>query len=328
MEYTMSQTELRLNRTVLNGLELVGLERFVLNSENMQETVILPYGIESIGPKAMRSLKCERLVMPATLTTIMGRAFFQSSIDAVDFSQCKLKSIEWEAFAECRTRAEATLPDTVEFLGDKAVISLKLTNGNRLTLPKSLGHIGVLSVDLNGIRFLVVEENMMTRESGLKDLILYARNYENLMNLLVKRDGKLIYRLQFSFWKGEYHYTDQFFHENPKDYYDYDDWFNSTLDKRLKATIAAFRIMFPEGLTEGDIKAYREYVDVNFADLMHGVEDDLEIIKLYDEDDIISPDHLMQLFEIASQKNDVELVATILDMINRKGVTTAKSLHL
>jgi hypothetical protein len=181
---------------------------------------------------------------------------------------------------------------------------------------------------LNGIRFLEVEESMMTRESGLKDLILYARNYENLMNLLVKRDGKLIYRLQFSYWNKEYLFTNRFFHVNTKDYCDYDNWYKNTKNEKVKATIAAFRIMFPDGLTEGDIKAYREYVDVNFADLMHGVEDDLEIIKLYDEADIISPDHLMQLLEIVGQKNDVELVATILDMINRKGVTTAKSLHL
>ncbi|MDR1643229.1 MAG: leucine-rich repeat domain-containing protein [Clostridiales bacterium] len=312
-------------KLLINGRTLCGYESYIPN-EKIQDPVILPYWIDTIGPKAMIGFRCVRLVMPETLTSIMGRAFYNSEISEIDFGRSELKRIEWQAFAKCYGCCKATLPYTVEFLGDKAAVSLELTNGNRITLPKPLRHIGVQSVSLFGIRFLEVEENMMTRESGLKNLILYASNH-GLMNLLVKRDGKLIYRLQFYYGNEEYHYTEQFFHENPKDYYDYDNWYKSTPDKRLKATIAAFRIMFPEGLTESDIKAYREYVDVNFAYLMHGVEGDLEIIKLYVEADLMSPDHLMQLMEIASQKNDVELASMILDLLAKKG-PTAKSLVL
>ncbi|MDR1639566.1 MAG: leucine-rich repeat domain-containing protein [Clostridiales bacterium] len=325
MEGSMTQCNLLINGDVLEG--------FVpskLNSKTMQRTVKLPDGITTIGTGAMMRFRCERLVMPPSLTTIKSAAFCYSDIDVIDFSGCKLKRIEDQAFVDCKTNPKATLPDTVEFIGTQAIKGLYSKRTGKITLPRSLRYIDKFAVDLRDIGVLEVEESLVTKQSGLEELILFTQDDvsdRKWLILNVRRNGKLVARAPFSFFEWYNKHKIHFICENDFNYSTYDYWFDNSRDQQLKATIGAFRAMFPRN-KRAYVNFYRDHVIDNFCALMRGFEEDTETIKFYDEAGFATPDHLMQLLENARKKNNVDVTATILDLLNSKNRTAEKSLVL
>jgi hypothetical protein len=104
--------------------------------------------------------------------------------------------------------------------------------------------------------------------------------------------------------------------------------FKDSKERRKKTIIAAFRVMFPEGLTDEAAKDYRNYVIANLTFLLKGFEEDLDIIKLYDDAGLITCFRLKQLLENARLKNNADATTSILDLLNRKSGSKAKSLIL
>ncbi|MDR1639556.1 MAG: leucine-rich repeat domain-containing protein [Clostridiales bacterium] len=297
------------------------------NSYGSQNPVFLPNEIEEIGFRAMLHFICPRLVMPRSLKVIRLEAFALAHIDEIDFNGCNLLTIDCDAFVGCK--AKTTLPDSVRHIESKAIQELELKKGEKLRLPSSLNYIGRQAIDLRGLRILEVEEAMVTQQSGLEELIVntYDLNKEGLI-LYVRRNGKLIFRVPFSFYYGYIKPGTPFISEKGINYSFYDEWFSISSDRQLKSMIAAFRFMFTEGLTAEAIKKYKKYASSNFPALIDGFEEDIEVIKLYDDAGIISVNRLKQLLENASKKNNVEAAAGILELMNRREGSTVKSLRL
>jgi hypothetical protein len=291
------------------------------------DTVILPEGVEIIGHKALKKFKCVRLVMPKSLKKIMNRAFACAKIEEIDFSRCQLESIEFQAFIGCE--AKAALPDSVKHLGNEAVRALKLVKEGKLKLPGSLRSIGRKAIDLSAANVLEVDEVLVSQDSNLEDLIsMTVDKLKRWLILNVLREGKLVCRVPFEINKGEapkkncYIRGQWFYGPN------YDEWFEYEEDRRLRATVAAFRVMFPEGLTPERVNAYKKYAITNFPAMMADIEEDTEAITLYDNAGIITVYRLKQLLEKALRKNNTEVAAVVLDLLNRKSCSVVKSLDL
>ncbi|MDR1639555.1 MAG: leucine-rich repeat domain-containing protein, partial [Clostridiales bacterium] len=275
MEGSMTLYTLQINDDVLEG--------FIpskLNSKKFQKTVILPEGITTIGIRAMKGFKCEHLVMPASLTTIKSKAFYSSDINEIDFSRCKLQTIDDYAFDACKTKIKATLPDTVESLGKMSAQGLDLAIGNKLVLPRALRYIRGLAVDLKDIQVLEAEERMVARKSGFEDLLMYRQRIDRHgkgLTLNVRRNGALVYRIQLPLFLEYSSKADRFIGEESFDCSTIDHWYEKSTNGQFKGINGAFRVMFPEGLTAETIKAYRHTVTANIPAMMEGFEEDIEI---------------------------------------------------
>jgi hypothetical protein len=143
----------------------------------------------------------------------------------------------------------------------------------------------------------------------------------------VRRNGKLIARAPFPFFEWYNKHKIHFICENGFNYSAYDYRFVNSKDQQLKATIGAFRAMFPRN-TKAYVDSYRKHAINHFLTMMRGFEEDTETIKFYDEAGFATADHLMHFLEIAKKKNNVDLTATILDLLNSKNRTAEKSLVL
>ncbi|MDR1639558.1 MAG: leucine-rich repeat domain-containing protein [Clostridiales bacterium] len=286
------------------------------------DTVFLPDEIEEIGQDAMQRFSCTHLVMPRALKTIKSGAFVYAAIEDIDFNHCNLLSIYSNAFRGCR--AKTALPDSIESLGEAAVRTLDLAKGVKLRLPSSLRHIGWHAANLNGIHVLEVDERMIARNSGLEKLIISTDG--GRLILYVRRDEKLVCRVPFPMING--YSNPNYFCEKGFNYSAYDECFEAATGRYLKSAIAAFRVMFHEGLTLEEIKAFKNYATANLTFLIKGFEDDIETIKLYDEAGFITAYRLKQLLENARIRNNVEAAAAILELLNRRSGAKTKSLRL
>ena len=118
-------------------------------------TVVVPPGIETIGPEAFRN--CKQLVsieLPETLTRIERAAFCGCS----SLTSLKLPSnithICDNAFQSCSGLVSVVLPDTVKFIGKQAfqccsrLTSIALPKGTTLVRPGTFQLCGLKSVTL------------------------------------------------------------------------------------------------------------------------------------------------------------------------------------
>ncbi|MDR1639562.1 MAG: leucine-rich repeat domain-containing protein [Clostridiales bacterium] len=283
-------------------------------------TVFLPDEIEVIGERSMMNFTCARLVMPRSLNAIWSNAFKGARIDEIDFNGCNLLNIDSEAFCGCF--AKTVLPDSIRSLGKEAAANLRLVKEERLRLPDSLTRIGLSAVDLRNVKILDVDERLVTRDSGFEIFLLMENSfYVKWVILYMRRDGKLAYRVPLPV--GAY-FSNSLINEKGFDCYAYDDWIANE-GKPIKIIMAAFRVMFNEGLKE--TKELRRYVLANFSSLMEGFEEEIDTIKLYTDAGLITNFRLKQLLENATKKNNVEVAAAILELINSRG-SSVKSLHL
>ncbi|MDR2752419.1 MAG: leucine-rich repeat domain-containing protein [Clostridiales bacterium] len=297
------------------------------DAPDKEHTVFLPDEIEEIGCRALKALNCQLLVMPRSLKIIRSKAFESARIGKIDFNGSNLLTIESQAFDYCR--AQTVLPDSVKSIGDYAVLYLTLTKGETLRLPSSLRHLGESAVNLHSLRLLEVDERLVAEDSGLEDLIsVISSKYSRGLILGVIRDGKVVSRAPMPFAGYNCLYQERLIGKNGFNYPAFDRWFRATTDRHVKSAIAAFRFMLPKGLTSDAIEAYRTYVISNFPCLIDGFEEDIDAIKFYDGAGLITPYRLKQLLENARKKNNVEAASVILDLINRKSGSNAKSLFL
>jgi hypothetical protein len=310
---------------------LEGFKHKLTNCANRLEIneliVSLPDGFATIGEGALQSFCCRRLVMPPSLKTIRNKAFERACIDEIDFSQCKLENIESQAFTNGHIKA--VLPDTVKYVGSGALLGLELEKDGMIKLPSSLFYIGIYALNLKDIRVLDVNESLVEPKSGLEDLILMSgNNISKWLILNVRRNGRLVCRVPMPECKCYMNYKNCYICDKGFNYSTFDEWFTTAKERILKTIIAAFRSMYPEGLTDEAIKAYRDYIITNCTFLMRDFEEDIEVIRLYDEAGLITPYRLKQLLENARAKNNAEVTTLILDLLNRKSGSKAKSLML
>ncbi|MDR1639557.1 MAG: leucine-rich repeat domain-containing protein [Clostridiales bacterium] len=322
MKDTVPQFDFQIKNGALNGYT------YIRGTDGWMNTVILSDEITTINMCAMKKFSCMRLVMPPSLKTINHKAFDMAQIDEIDFSQCKLlERIEFQAFLNCRIKA--TLPDTITYLGDGAVHGLILGKAEKLRLPSALSHIGRYAFDLRNFQVLEVDERLVAQDSGLEELMFLTDDvYNSSMILNVTRDGKLVCRTLIPLNREIRRYKNRYICAEGFNYSNYDNWYKHAKDRQSKSIIAAFRVMFPEGLTDETIKIYRTYATKNLLAMIEGFEEDMETIKLYYEAGFITTYRLKQLLENARQKSNVEVASEILDLLERKNGIAAKSLRL
>ncbi|MDR2752420.1 MAG: hypothetical protein LBC41_17330 [Clostridiales bacterium] len=173
---------------------------------------------------------------------------------------------------------------------------------------------------MEDVSVLEVDERLATQDSDLVNLI--KEDYANTWLILnVRRNGRLVWRVPVTLGISER----SLFCEKGFNYYAYQNWYIDTTVRHKKIIIAAFLIMFDESMW---FKEMRKYITSNFLFLMDGFEEDIEIIEFYNDAGLITIYRLKQLLENAIQKNNVEVAASILDLINCKSGFTAKSLQL
>jgi hypothetical protein len=95
-----------------------------------------------------------------------------------------------------------------------------------------------------------------------------------------------------------------------------------------KVNAAAMRLLRPVDLSSEHERHYRYYVKRNFLGLIRGKEEDIETIRKYDEAGFITIYRLKQLLKMATDKNDIEVAAFLLDLIGKREGTRIKSLKL
>jgi len=140
--------------------------------------ILLPKGLKTIGNEAFRNTKLGNISIPASVTSIGQRAFYQNEIlSVVDFApNSALTSIGEYAFYECKRLKSISLPNGIT----------KLENGvfetcselESVILPPALNSIGSYcfsSSSLKSIDFpqtLTTIDNGAFRLSGLESVVL------------------------------------------------------------------------------------------------------------------------------------------------------------
>jgi hypothetical protein len=95
-----------------------------------------------------------------------------------------------------------------------------------------------------------------------------------------------------------------------------------------KVNAAAMRLLRPVDLSSEHERHYRDSVKKNFLGMIRGKEEDIETIRKYDEAGFITIYRLKQLLKMATDKQNIEVAAFILDLIGKKEGALVKSLKL
>ncbi|MDR1642696.1 MAG: leucine-rich repeat domain-containing protein [Clostridiales bacterium] len=295
------------------------------------DVIRLPEGIERIGRNALSGLSCKKLEMPSTLKTIGAYAFDSATIGAIDFGDCKLETIETSGFSGCE--AVAALPDTVRKIGTTGCSALKMAKGGKLALPRSLRYLGARSICLHDVKEIEVDWGTVTDESNLASALYSCAHTEITIVIRVMREGKELYN--FVLYRGTQEGTtyDQefkyyFVGADGLDFNLYDQCFMDVSRVYGRMEVAVNRLLVPYMLSEELEAMYRKYVLNHYEYLMDGKEEDIYWISKYGEAHMIGMKNLKALLEFARKRKNVELVAYLMDLINREGGAKAKSLKM
>jgi hypothetical protein len=304
---------------VIEGTELRGLSR----RYPRLEVIVIPEGVEVIGRKALFQASCKKLVMPSTLKEIKAYAFYQAEIGEIDFGDCKLKRIGSYAFSGCA--AKTKLPDTVEEIYQYGISSLDIKKGKTLRLPSSLRFFNFICYDLYDVKVLEIGEKTFAQEMLIEDIFRRTLGYKIWITVRVMRLGvpicELIIFEEFNY--EVFDSTDIF------DYKKYDETIVSYIKSMsCKVNAAALRLLYPINLSSEYERYYRKYVSRNFHVLIQGKEEDIETIRKYDEAGLITIYRLKQLLKMATDKQNIEVSAFLLDLIGKKEGALIKSLKL
>jgi hypothetical protein len=304
---------------VIKGTVLRGL----LRQYPRQEMIVIPEGVEVIGRKALLQANCKKLVMPSTLKEIREKAFYKADIDEIDFGDCKLQRIGSEAFYGCEAKTE--LPDTVEEIYQYGICSLNIIKGNTLRLPSSLRFFSITYYGLHDVKVLEIGEKTFAQKMLIEDIFRRTLGSKSWITVKVIRLG--VPFCEFIIFE-EFNYevfdsTDIF------DYKKYDENILSDIKSiSCKVNAAALRLLYPINLSSAYERYYRKYVSRNFPVLIQGKEEDIETIRKYDEAGLITIYRLKQLLKMATDKQNIEVSAFLLDLIGKKESALVKSLKL
>ncbi|MDR1642698.1 MAG: leucine-rich repeat domain-containing protein [Clostridiales bacterium] len=293
------------------------------------DVMALPNGITSVGAKAMQKFRCEKLVMPSTLRHIEKEAFKDASISEIDFGDCQLETIESEAFWPCE--AKAALPDSVRKIGALGAYSLAVSEGSTMRLPKSLRYIANTGVCLANMDDVEVDESSVTAETNLAISIISSLRPESWVTVHVLREGKEEYSFVLCNDRAvSYRWScmQNFIGSKGVDFKVYDEGLDKIAKVCCKVKAYALRLAWPIELPRDKELMYRTYVLKHYNELMQGKAEDLEAIKIYGEADLISRYHLEELLENARRKQNIALVAYLMDLLKRKHGSCVKILGL
>jgi hypothetical protein len=289
------------------------------------DEVTLPEGVERIGPCSMQGLKCQKLVMPASLKAIGSEAFKGAKIGEIDFGRCQLERIEDEAFLDCD--ATASLPDSIAHIGDYGASGLKINSGSVLRLPGSLCYMGKCAIKLGMLTLHVIaNERLITKNSNLYESIMSSMNsFVKVVIIKVMREDEVINEFLICGQECSKTAIEPYIDENGINYEAYDAIFDQ-VDETCKGLMAGKRCVWPFELAKEKKDYYWSY-----SVMLCLIRDKTKGIKFFrylGESYHICLEHLEEILENARKANSVEEAAYIMDLMQRRYGATAKSIEL
>ena len=121
-----------------NGQFAIKGDTLVVYKGGSKDTVIVPFGIKTIGFSAFMKADVKHIIMPDTVETIQTQAFSESKIETIVLSK-RLKYIRQGAFECCNSLHKVELPSSVLLLGEDAFRSSGL---KQIVLSEKLKTIG------------------------------------------------------------------------------------------------------------------------------------------------------------------------------------------
>lgn len=322
--------------TLPKSLVKLGEDAFK-NCSNLK-TITLPDNLEVLPKSAFENCTAlERIVLPAKITTIEEDCFSGCiNLKEIVFNNNLLK-IDNKAFNRCQSLTYIDFPQSLKHIGNKVFSGC--TNINRIKINSNLDYLGKRpfspeiceKITVSGTAFC---SSFLTKSDAEKctsitinkELNFLSLGFEGLLSYKQTEKGKTCFRHILSLEKysakvfiGEFFYSysddhDFLIKDGVFDFQKYDNQFVKATDSE-KVIIAAFRLAYPQSLSEAHKKTYEDVVKHQYRDaavFATEINEEKILAFLFETIDF-DTDFCTILYNSASQKgyqNLQELIST------------------
>lgn len=131
--------------------------KFLINGKKCTGVVVIPDGVNHIGPNAFAGSKITHLEMPDSVKSLEPNVFNGSTITSIKLSN-SLAEIPKGTF-QASSLNEVVIPDSVTLIGENAFAGSKLT---RAILGKSVRHLSSGAFNAPLIKYISIPNSLQT----------------------------------------------------------------------------------------------------------------------------------------------------------------------